>query len=135
MRIAVHELAFVLGAVVALPVRAQLRSRPVQPLDSTVIRAVLNRIDSTTRPRVSRIAAGVTIGAGLGATAGYGLALLGHRAFCEGQAQCAATPTRAIRASLFGGAVIGGLLGAAISITTAPTNAGPASQRRRANER
>jgi hypothetical protein len=57
---------------------------------------------------------GALIGGAVGAGAGYGLALLGHNAYCEGTVQCAERPTRAIRESTRGGLVLGVSVGAVV---------------------
>jgi ElaB/YqjD/DUF883 family membrane-anchored ribosome-binding protein len=57
---------------------------------------------------------GAIVGGVTGMSAGYGLALLGHEAYCEGSVQCAERPTRAIRASTQAGLVLGAGVGAFI---------------------
>lgn len=64
------------------------------------------------RPRNAVI--GGLVGAGLGVALGYGLALLGQAAYCEGEAQCSEYPRRAIRESTRAGFLIGGGIGALI---------------------
>jgi hypothetical protein len=80
---------------------------------------VLSDSAGARRPRWQPIVTGAAVGAALGIAAGYGLALLGHRAFCEGTAQCASRPNRAIRESTQGGLIIGASIGALVGLRIA----------------
>ncbi len=67
--------------------------------------------DSTESNESRPFVIGAAVGAAVGAASGYGLALLGQHAFCEGPIQCAERPTRAIRSAVTGGIIVGALAG------------------------
>lgn len=60
---------------------------------------------------------GGIVGMSVGVALGYSLARLGHRAYCEGVAQCAEYPRRGIAAATWTGGVIGAAIGATIGWT------------------
>jgi hypothetical protein len=98
--------------------RAQFRAGQTIHPDGATVATALARVDSATHSRLTRTIIGASIGGVLGASLGYGLALLGHRWYCEGTVQCATRPDRAIRESVRGGIVVGGVLGGAIAWST-----------------
>jgi hypothetical protein len=109
-------LASSLSAQHALPMAVvQARVMPYPALIPTQgAMRVLSDSAAARRRRWQPIVAGAAVGAALGIAAGYGLALLGHKAFCEGTAQCASRPDRAIRESTRGGLIIGASIGALV---------------------
>lgn len=60
---------------------------------------------------------GGIVGMSVGVALAHSLARLGHRAYCEGAAQCAEYPRRGIAAAMWTGGVIGVAIGATIGWT------------------
>jgi NhaP-type Na+/H+ or K+/H+ antiporter len=98
--------------------RGQPLLRDARFADSTAVVAGFARLDSTLRAQPRHALVGAVVGTVAGAALGYGLARLGHRAFCEGGAQCADYPRRAVRESVVGGAIVGALAGSAVGWLT-----------------
>ena len=92
------------GVATPLIVRAQ-------PLGRVVPKGIAMTPDSSHTSR--HVFVGAIAGAATGAAIGYGLAILGHQAFCEG-AQCDQAPNRAIRESLRAGVLVGASVGAIV---------------------
>jgi high-affinity Fe2+/Pb2+ permease len=118
MRIRVVLVVGLLSLSLARVSAAQLGVRRAPHIDSVTMAKALARVDSSTKRQLPRAIVGASVGAVLGAALGYELALLGHRMFCEGSAQCATRPDRAIRESALGGVIVGGVLGGVIAWTT-----------------
>ena len=112
-------IVFALGCLAAAPIlsctQAQASAAPLivrrESLSRSAPARLAVKLSAENHGRNALV--GGLVGALAGAAAGYGLAILGHQAFCEGS-QCDQPPNRAIRESVRAGLVIGGSVGAII---------------------
>jgi len=101
-------------APVGLVVQAA-RSLPSIDIGKPALRVSQESAGGSDRRRHAVV--GGIVGMSVGVALGYSLARVGHRAYCEGVAQCAEYPRRGIAAATWTGGVIGVAIGATIGWT------------------